>query len=84
MISKLEALKKMKAKGYHVAIDKGIVAIYVPSLSENIDKIRENLYAMDYHESFAVIERKNGNLPTFEENEQKDENEDFPEEEDDE
>lgn len=68
MISKMEAIQKLKKMGLQLADDDSVVTVLVPkdrSLYSGLKEIREKLKEIDYHASFCVKyeteDRRTGN-----------------------
>lgn len=85
MISKAEAIIRLKKMGVMVADDQSIVTILLPSdipFSTGIKDIKEKLKAMEYEASFSVRHSKDTLSEVGEEKEAEENQEPFDEEED--
>ena len=57
MISKMEAIQKLKKLGMQVSADDSVVTVLIPrnqSLHASLKEIRGKLNDIDYHSSFCV------------------------------
>lgn len=85
MISKGEAITRLKKMGVMVADDQSIVTILLPSdipLSVGIKDIKEKLKGMDYNASFSIRQSRDCQSEMAEQDAVLDEEEPFDEEDD--
>ncbi len=85
MISKGEAITRLKKMGVMVADDQSIVTILLPSdipLSVGIKDIKEKLKSMDYDASFSIRQSRDVQSEMPENDAELDEEEPFDEEDD--
>lgn len=70
MISKGEAIQRLKKMGVAVADDQSIVTILLPkeiSLASGIKDIKEKMKAMDYDASFCIRQKKDMTMENVQE-----------------